>query len=265
MRQIFHQLIFGINKVEIMRLWTVLIGGAAGLAMGGPLGALLGALAGHVLAISNEYTGSAPPPNQHRREQIAFTTGVIALAAKMAKADGAVSPAEIKAFQEVFAVPPHAEADVARVFDLARQTSTGFEHYARQLAQIFANRPLILQEILNCLIYIARADHQIHPDELRYLQSVCDIFGIRHDYLNQLIDSQQPKQPDPYAVLGVSRESDLESVKRAWREKIKDHHPDMMIAQQRSDKEIKEAAETTRKLNEAWQKIKSTHPEGKDQ
>ena len=66
---------------------------AAELARGGPIGALRSGVG------DQEQNGSA-------ENQVAFTVGVIALGAKMAKADGIVTDDEINAFKEVFKVPP---------------------------------------------------------------------------------------------------------------------------------------------------------------
>ena len=55
----------------------------------------------------------------------------------MAKADGVVTRNEISAFKSMFRVPDHETKNVARVWDLARKDSSGFEIYARQIAKLF--------------------------------------------------------------------------------------------------------------------------------
>ena len=75
-----------------MSIWGIIIGGTAGFAMGGPIGALLGAAAGH--AVEKRLT---PQPDSDATKQVAFTVAVIALSAKMAKADGMVTRDEIGA------------------------------------------------------------------------------------------------------------------------------------------------------------------------
>ena len=57
---------------------------------------------------------------------VAFTIAVIALSAKMAKADGLVTRDEVTAFREVFHIPPCDEASAARVFNMAREDVAGF-------------------------------------------------------------------------------------------------------------------------------------------
>ena len=61
------------------------------------------------------------------RRKVAFSVALIALSAKMAKADGVVTTNEVKAFHEFFAVPPHEMRNVARLYNLAQQDIAGFE------------------------------------------------------------------------------------------------------------------------------------------
>ena len=90
-----------------MSVWGKVIGGVAGFALGGPLGALIGAYAGHKMDRAREgeqtYFGSDDVNQQTR--QVAFTMAVIVLSAKMAKADGVVTREEIEAFKHIFHIP----------------------------------------------------------------------------------------------------------------------------------------------------------------
>ena len=131
-----------------------LIGGAGmGFALGGPLGALVGALAGH--ALDRLF---APAP-----KNAAFSIALVALLAKMAKADGVVVEAEVTAFREVFDIPAEDLAAVARLYDLAKQDTAGFEAYARQVAELFADEPDTREDLLDALFHVAKADHALHP------------------------------------------------------------------------------------------------------
>ena len=108
-----------------MGLWGKLGGAGLGLAIGGPLGGLVGGVAGHFLVDRvGALFGTTP-------RDVVFTTGLVALAAKMAKSDGVVTPAEVEAFAKVVQVDERARPGVQRLFDLAKGTSNGFEAYAR--------------------------------------------------------------------------------------------------------------------------------------
>ena len=98
---------------------------------------------------------------------MAFTVGVIALGAKMAKADGVVTVDEVNAFKEVFKIPEGEMQNVARVFNLAKQDATGYEAYADQLATMFKHNRKLLEDVLEGLFHIAKADEVLHPQRGR--------------------------------------------------------------------------------------------------
>ncbi|HEY3147379.1 MAG TPA: TerB family tellurite resistance protein, partial [Dongiaceae bacterium] len=152
-----------------MSIWGKIIGGAAGFALGGPLGALLGAIAGH--AVDRRIEQADEPEQQSLDDrsatrQIAFTIAVIVLGAKMAKADGVVSRAEVAAFKEVFQVPQSELRNVARIFDQAKEDPAGFEPYAKQIARLFRKDHPVLEELLDGLFHIAKADGNVHEAEI---------------------------------------------------------------------------------------------------
>ena len=155
-----------------MSIWGKLAGAAAGLAIGGPIGALLGGVAGHYV-IDRDKEEDGPAENQ-----VAFTVGVIALGAKMAKADGVVTMDEVNAFKEVFKVPEGEMKNVARVFNLAKQDVAGYEAYAEQLATMFKGNRKLLEDVLEGLFHIAKADDSLHPREEQFLAGVAKRFGM---------------------------------------------------------------------------------------
>src|SRR5690242_15752181 len=111
-----------------------IIAGARELSLGGPLGNLLDRVARHLPRRLGYRLG-----NSNMRDpggSVAFTIAVIALGAKMAKADGTVTRDEVAAFGEVFRVPPGEEAHLRLVFDLARRSTAGFDSYARQVGRL---------------------------------------------------------------------------------------------------------------------------------
>lgn len=249
-----------------MTIWGKIIGGAAGFAMGGPLGGLLGALAGHAV---DEYRTAEQTPrdadDQGRPDQtrtIAFTVGVIVLSAKMAKADGVVHRVEIDAFKRIFHVPDGELRNVGRLFDAAKRDSAGFETYARQLAEMFRDRPEVLEELLAGLFHIAVADEIVHRAELAFLRRVAEIFGFPPDEFEQVwrqhgtrIEGGSDPADDPYAILGVPRDADFATVKAAYRRLVRENHPDALIAKGLPAEFIELAQEKTAALNAAYERI----------
>src|SRR5215813_14422356 len=150
-----------------MSIWGRLSGATSGLAegahMGGPVRGLLGALAGHIVHHDSD---------NNAQHQIAFTIGVIALGAKMAKADGLVTRDEVIAFKEVFKVPEGEMKNLSRIFDLAKQDVLGYEAYAEQLASLLKGNRQLLADVLDGLFHIAKADGVFHPNEEQFLAEV---------------------------------------------------------------------------------------------
>src|ERR1051326_3622886 len=136
-----------------MSIWGKVSGGAAGLLVAGPVGAVVGAVAGHFL-----FDRPADPG-------VVFTIAGIALAGKMAKDDGLVSGAELEAFERTFRVPAEEQANVRRIFNLARQDVAGYEAYAGQIAKLFVGNPGVLEDVLDGLFEIAKADGVLHRSE----------------------------------------------------------------------------------------------------
>jgi len=162
---------------------------------------------------------------------IGFTIAVIALGAKMAKADGLVTRDEVTAFRQVFHIPASETQNAARVFDLARKDVAGFDLYAARIRDMFGAGHQALVDLLEGLFYIAVADGRYHPNENVFLEEVARIFGVQsRDFVNMRARFVPDENPDPYCVLGVDPTADAETVRQAWRALVREYHPDRMIA-----------------------------------
>jgi DnaJ like chaperone protein len=251
-----------------MSIWGKIAGAAAGLALGGPLGALVGAIAGHFWLDreSRARDVQAPPQREERvrddrimreRDEIAFTVGVIALAAKLAKADGAVTRDEVDVFKRVFPVPRDQEANVGHLFNLAKQDVAGFDSYALQLAGLFRGRPGVLEDLLDSLFLIAKADDRLHPGELEYLRHVAQIFGFSEGEFQRIRASHfGPDHEDPYVILGVEHSVSNEDLRKAYHRLVRENHPDSMIARGVPEEFVKLANEKLASINGAYEIIK---------
>jgi DnaJ like chaperone protein len=185
---------------------------------------------------------------------VGFTIAVIALGAKMAKADGVVTRDEVAAFRRVFTIPKGEEASAAKVFDLARQDVAGFDAYARKIRAMFkpSDRDVMI-DLMEGLFHIAVADRQFHPAEEMFLRSVAQIFGLDDPCFRSL--RARHVQDDPYAVLGVDPSAPDAAVRKAWREAVKASHPDVMLARGVPAEAVKLAQDRLRALNAAWEEI----------
>lgn len=232
-----------------MSIWGKLAGAAAGLAVGGPLGALVGGIAGH-LVVDRE---SEPSEID---KQLAFTIGVIALGAKMAKADGQVTKDEVHAFKEVFKIPETERDNVARVFNMAKQDTAGFESYAKQLARLFHDDPEMLHNVLEGLFHIAAADNIIHPSEREYLATVAHHFGIGEVEFKYILSRHcTVERKNPYQVLGVPADIPDAELRSHYRRLLIENHPDKLMARGMPQEMIDIANKKVAAINEAYDEI----------
>lgn len=188
-----------------------------------------GALSRIVEAIRTVFAG-----DPETRRKVAFSVAIIALSAKMAKADGIVTETEVRAFQKIFDYPDSEARNVARLYNLARQDVAGFEAYAEKLSGLCSsghrNCP-ILENVIDGLFFIAKADGAIHEKELAFIERVAQIFGITDDFFDQIVARHiHIDGRDPYIVLGVSPKDDFQTIRKHYHRLVREHHPDRLIA-----------------------------------
>ena len=191
-----------------------------------------------------------------RERSVGFTIAVIALGAKMAKADGQVTRDEVTAFREVFNIAAADEENAAKVFNLARLDVAGFEEYARRIADMFEDEQSTLCDLMEGLFHIAMADGFYHPNENEFLKQVAHIFGLPETEFRALRARFVPDAiPDPYTVLGVSPDAALEDIRKVWRKMVRETHPDRRIARGVPEEAIRMAEKRMVDINRAWEEI----------
>ena len=230
---------------QVMSIWTRIAAALSALAAGDGLGIVFDRLRG------------SPDPER----SVGFTIAVIALGAKMAKADGTVTRDEVSAFRRVFTIAPEDESNAARVFNLARQDVAGFDAYARKIAAMFRdkdhpdNRALFI-DLIEGLFHIALADDILHEAEEAFLLHVADIFGLDdrcyRSLRARLVDGSHR---DPYDLLGVAHDAPMDQIRAAWRQAVKDNHPDAMLARGVPPEAIEMATRRLIAINQAWDDI----------
>lgn len=172
--------------------------------------------------------GNGRPSNIDEAKLVA---ALVALGAKMAKADGQVRSEDIVAFRQVFRTDPQTEATIGRFFNLARQTTLGYQRYARIVGKAFRAQPGLLEDVMDGLFHIALADGIVTAEEADYLETVASVFGfsereyrrIRNSHLGQDAD-------DPYLILGVDPDISDKDLKTAYRRQAAANHPDRLMA-----------------------------------
>ncbi len=249
-----------------MQIWGKIVGGTAGFAVGGPIAALLGVMAGHavdqLVLEGRESSETSPAAQRDARDhpglrEIGFTIGVIALGAKMARVDGDVSRAELDAFRSFFHVPPGEERNVERFFNLAKRDAAGFEPYARQVAALFPDAPEVLENVMEGLFDIAKADGQITADELQYLAEVARIFGLDSNRFERAkAAALGVMECEPCVILGIDPLATDEQIREAWLRQVRANHPDKLIAQGLPEEAIKVANRKLALINDAYDRLR---------
>jgi DnaJ like chaperone protein len=212
--------------------------------------ALVGDSVGGFLAKLAQSRVTAP------EKTLGFTIGMIALGAKMAKADGVVTHDEVAAFKQIFHVPQAELAAVARVFDLAKQDVAGYESYARQIAKLFHAKAMVLENVLDGLFHIAKADGVMHPAELSFLENVSMHFGFSVADFGRIKARHVSAGPnDPYVILGMERGADTAAIKAHYRKLVRDNHPDKQIAAGVPEEMVVLATRRLAQINAAYDRI----------
>jgi DnaJ like chaperone protein len=256
-----------------MGYWGKVIGGMAGFAMGGPVGAMFGAALGH--AADSGGSPRLPFPFSMFGDQVAsqarvaamlgqkqqlFSISVVVLSAKLAKCDGPVKRSEIDMFRRTFRIPDGSVGDIGRLFDQARESAEGYETYAAQLGGAFGDNRAMLELVLAALFTIARADGPINNRENAYLLGVWRAFSLDQAAWDRAAGNgparPSSEEADPYEILGVDRATTGDELRAAWKRLMRENHPDTLAARGVPPEFVEKATQSVARINAAWDRIK---------
>ena len=240
-----------------MAIWGSLIGGMIGLSLGGPFGMLLGSLIGGKISRAKSRTGFG----SFAQPQQIFALSLIVLSAKLSKADGQVSKEELIAVKDKLRIPANELDQVGKIFNKAKEESTGYEQYARQIAQIYKGNINVLEEVINILFYIAEADGNVSETELKMIEHIAQIFGLTETQFDSIKESRKSSDKlNPYIVLESKPDEEIEIIRKRYLKLSKEHHPDLLMSKGVPQEVIDESKAKMRVINSAWdqvQKLKS--------
>ena len=240
-----------------MSIWGSLIGGMIGFSLGGPFGMLLGSLLGGKISRSRTNQGFRASAQSQR----IFALSLIVLSAKLSKADGQVSREELIAVKDKLKIPENEINEVGKIFNRAKDESTGYEPYAKQIAQFYQGNINVLEEVINILFYIAESDGKVSSAELDMIENIAKIFGLTQVQFNSIKESRKGSDKlNPYVVLESKPDDDLQSIRKNYLRLSKENHPDLLLSKGVPQEVIDESKNKMRAINSAWdqiQKIKS--------
>lgn len=192
------------------------------------------------------------------KRHMTFSIAIVALAAKMAKADGVVTLDEVASFKRLVAYPDNQAKHVERLFDIARRDVAGYESYAAKIAGLYEKNDPILTDILDGLFDIAGADTLIHEAEINYIADVARIFGLSEaDFETIKARHVVPEEGDPYVILGADRSDSFEELRDRYRSLVAENHPDRVIARGVPPEFVAIANHRLAAINVAWDRIEA--------
>jgi len=260
--------------------WGKLVGGAFGFMLGGPLGAVLGAALGHKfdkgLEGLPEDAGEWDPGDQERT-QMAFFTTTFSVMGRLAKADGRVSPDEIRlaeAIMDQMSLSPEMRKTAVRLFNEGKSTGFPLDEVLEQFRVECHRRQTLIQMFVEIQLQAAYADGQMDPAEETLLLHICERLSIPEftfRRLEQMVRAerhyagagQAPRATgvsleDAYAILGVAQAASDKEVKRAYRRLMSQHHPDKLVAKGLPEEMMKMAAQKTDEIRKAYEQVKAS-------
>jgi DnaJ like chaperone protein len=193
------------------------------------------------------------------RKQVGFSVAMIALSAKMAKADGIVTLDEVEAFQQLFAIPERERKNVAKLYNLAKQDVSGYHAYAKQVKKLFPDHDVIYLDVMDGLFHIAKADGLIHENEMLFMDDVAGIFDLTDREYDQLkMRHVANDKLDPYIILDADPDWDYTKLKSHYIELVKQNHPDKLVARGVPEEFVTIANSRLSAINNAWELIETT-------
>lgn len=272
-----------------MSWWGKLVGGAFGFMLGGPLGALLGIALGHNFdkGLKALPGGDAFETGDRERVQTAFFTATFVVMGRVAKADGRVSPEEIRMAEAVMAqmsLDGAKRAAAINLFNQGKSTDLDLDAVLEQFRQECHGRRTLLQMFMEIQLQAAYADGRLDPSEDQLLLYLCRRLGISEfDYrrLQRMIEAELgfaaagdragsrggparggPTLADAYRVLGVESGASDAEIKRAYRRLLSQHHPDKLVSKGLPEEMMKVATQKTHEIRQAYEKIRAARGTG---
>lgn len=200
-----------------------------------------------------------------------FIFHVFALCAKVAKADGSITAAEIRVMkrllQNQFRLPQEQHEPLFDIWRKSKDSAKTFDEMAKAFFQEFSQDRNRVLDMMHLLFEIAAADGRLHPREEQVLMRAAGIFHIGRMQFERIKsrffqgaaepEKWQPLDPH-FALLGVKTTDSLDVIKKRYRELAKKWHPDRVQASGASAEVLKHAKEKFQQINEAYEKILET-------
>jgi len=201
-----------------------------------------------------------------RDMQMMFAIALTTLAAKVAKADGKVTPIEIQTFdnflQQSLRLSTADRQIAAKVFNEAKNSDTPVSEFTHQIRSLFRAQPERLRDIVSILLAVALADGHLHPAEEILIQRIARDFRMtdaEYQSCKATFNAQHGGRvtiESAYEVLGVSSSATDAEVKSAHRKLVREYHPDTLQSKGLPEEFMEYANDKMAAINDAWSRVK---------
>ena len=239
-----------------------ILGGSIGFALGGPIGAIAGVALGHTFDANNRqyYTEGRKRLSYHEQAQMTFFVATFSMLAKLARADGRVSPEEIQTIEDFMAhelnLSPQSKRFAAGIFETALGSPTPFQDFATQFYQQFQDQPQLLDLMIDVLLRLSIADGTLSDSEERLINSAAGIFNFSEKKYKELKSRYAPDFEKHYAILETDSSATDEEIKNHYRKLVKEYHPDKIASKGLPEEFTTFAHHKFREIQEAYDAIK---------
>jgi DnaJ like chaperone protein len=230
-----------------MAVWGKIIGGALG-SIGGPIGIGLGAALGH------QFDRAADAVGKKQQVAVAYMYVLVASMAKMAKADGQISKEEIERIERFFnelGFEGEARKAAQQIFRKEKDSDTDIGAYFDQFSQITEADLNQAQVLYKVLLEIAKADGEYHEAEIEILRLAESKLRLPAGFTDREIGSEHKSLKHAAEILGVPESASIDEIKKAYRDKCKKMHPDVLRSQGLPDELVKYAGAQIQSFTEA--------------
>jgi len=196
----------------------------------------------------------------------------VALVAKVAKADGHVDALEAQLIgimfddiAKVFPEPAKTKDILKQIFNEEKDRRDNTEQIAHALAEALRRNQAQQEQFMGFLIQLAFADGEVTQSEEDVLAAIAEAFAFDPQKYHAIFDQfetmmknvhPQTTLDDAYKILDVSKNDDMDTIKKAYRKLVRQYHPDIIKSQGKSEAYIKEATAKTQEINQAYEMIK---------
>ncbi|MGA0273924.1 MAG: TerB family tellurite resistance protein [Flavobacteriaceae bacterium] len=217
-------------------------------------GALLGFFIGGIVERFFYSSGSWSQQRVQTNRPAAFQLNLLALAATVIKADGAVKKQELQ-FVRNFFITNYGPQNANSIFERFNAEVKKEKQNIPELTRIFNQSTLYETrlQILHFLFGVANADGSISQPELSKVEQIAAALGIRPHDLESIKAMFIKATDSAYKILDIPQTATNEEVKKAYRAMAKKYHPDKL--QSKDPALVKGAQEKFQKVQEAYETI----------